>query len=375
MTHVNLITRHAARNYGSVLQTIATNDLLKSVGADVTVVDYRQPGHEDTGWSLANQSAGSVLPFAPRLAYATLRHPGAVRTGKIFESALRSDLTLTDETYRSSTELRNAHNFSSNSLYCVGSDQVWNLNTNVDNSPYYLDFAPAGGVRFSLASSIGMTSLPAKEESRFVDALRQFKGVSVREAEAAEYLRSLGVDALQHIDPTLAVSPETWRHFGDSAPAKSPYVLVYQLNGSPDFSPIVDAVAKQLALPVKRIEYWRGPRSFSHPSVVRPTIKQFVSLFKNAAFVVTDSFHGTVFSTTFSRPFVAVAPPHYPGRIHSLLKLTGQEKRLVQSPSGAAVLAANAEEMADASTVLRDERDRIRDYLEGMVRFNQDASI
>jgi len=361
--HVEVITRHAVRNYGSVLQAFATKLLLAEAGADPRFVDYRQPGYDDTGWSVANRGSMRGKSWPLRAAYAGLRDAGTRRIGRAFQSFVDAELTVTDRVYRSLPELERSTEFSGSAYYCAGSDQVWNVEYNVDNRPYYLDFAPRGARKFSLASSIGAASLPPDEERRLVDALQRFAGVSVREQDAAEYLHALGVGVEQHVDPTLAISADTWRTFAGPSTVGAPYIAVYQLNEMDGFRDVVDVVSSRLGLPVKRIEYWRGPRSRHHPSEILPTVLGFVALIRDSAFVVTDSFHGSVFATQFGRPFVAVAPPRYAGRISSLLDLIGEPQRLVQDADQGAGVATGSSLPATASIVLEREQGRVREYL------------
>lgn len=361
--HVDLVTRHAIRNYGSLLQTIATRELLSSVGLRTRVVDYRQPGYGDSGWAYANRGSARNSSLPLRVAYAAWRDIGTRRIGRTFEAALREQVVLTAETYRSISDLRESTEFSAENYYCVGSDQVWNAEYNIDNTPYYLDFAPSGSLKFSLSSSIGAARLDSAEEARLVEALSTFSGVSVREAEAAEYLRSLGLDAKQHVDPTLGIDPRFWHDFAGSRHQEGDYLLVYQLNGAERFDKALRAVAQATGLPIRRIEYWRGPRSYKSKSVILPSLEEFVALFRDAKFVVTDSFHGTVFSTTFGTRFAAVPPPKYAGRIKSLLSITAESDRLVEDPRAAADLARADDPVEPSERSLASERGAITDYL------------
>ncbi len=359
---VDVITRHAVRNFGSLLQAIATNEILRPWSPEVRFVDYRQPGYDDTGWSYANRGSAREWPVLAKAAYAALRDPGVRKIGRAFEGELRSRLQLTDGLYRSIGSLVASSEFEDTSYLCVGSDQVWNVDYNVDNRPYYLDFGPSTARRFSFASSLGMGRLPTDEEARLVGALKGFSGVSVRERDCADYLNDLGIEAEQHVDPTLGVSPSFWRSFAKMPETSEPYLLVYQLNGAQSFNPIVNAIASTLGIPVKRVEYWRGPRSLRVASAVLPSIREFVGLFEAATFVVTDSFHGTAFSTIFNRPFVAVAPPMYSGRIKSILSLTGQEERFVANPLEGVEVALERSD-AESDLVLARERASIDGYL------------
>src|SRR5690606_37478245 len=132
---------------------------------------------------------------------------------------------------------------------------------------------------------------------RLKAALADFKGISVRESDAVSYLDSLGVSAQQHVDPTLAVDANSWDHFSATARASDPYLLVYQLNANPQLETAAKAISKALGVPIRRIEYWKNLRGLGTDRRILPSVQEFVPSFRDATFVITDSFHGAAFST------------------------------------------------------------------------------
>lgn len=363
---VNTITRHSIRNYGSALQAAATRELLTSAGLTPRFVDYRQPGIADTGWSYARNSRAREKGFVAMAAYATMRSVNARRVGGVFEGFIRQNLPLTEQRYSSYDQLARSREFSTDDLYCVGSDQVWNLRYNGDNRPYYLDFAPKGARKFSLASSLGLDQMPEGEEERFVAALSSYSGVSVREGALVSYLSSLGISAEHHVDPTLAVDLDFWERFAGTSSPKitQPYILVYQLNSGPDFEETVRQVVRETGLSALRIEYRRTRRSRPAAPVVAPSLEEFVRLFRDSEVVVTDSFHGTVFSTIFGRSQVVVPPPKYAERIYSLLRLSRREAALARTPDEAVDALVATPNLAQTRDLLRVEHHKVVAYLD-----------
>ena len=205
---VALVALHNVRNYGSVLQTLATQELIEEAGAQCSVVDFRREG---TGDDAASGSAGSRCartPLAPQV-YSTLQGREVRRRSLVFRDFLRRRVHLTSGRYSSFDDLDRLP-VDDYDVYCVGSDQVWNIERNRDNRPFYLSFLPEETRRFSFASSIGMAALPESEERRAREELSRFSGLSVGEARAYDYLMSLGLRVEQHVDPTLAVSAGFW---------------------------------------------------------------------------------------------------------------------------------------------------------------------
>lgn len=363
-----MITRHAARNYGSLLQTLATGELLRRWSGDVRFVDYRQPGHEDTGWAYANRGSVGKYGWWAKAFYASVRAPGARKAARLFDGCLREHERFTADVYRSESALEQSEEFLADSWFCAGSDQVWNITTNCDNRPYYLDFAPDGARKFSLASSIGGSSLPGDEGENLVRALRSFVGVSVREDRAVDYLGDFGIEAHRVVDPVLAVDRGFWDDFSRPSGVQGPYLLVYELNRQPEFKRTAMRLSQLLGIPIVRVEYWRRPESLLARASVLPEPAEFVGLFRDAAFVLTDSFHGLMFSTIFRRPFIVLAPPRYCTRIDSFLRLTDQEYRSIASSDEAAEVAATSCYGHGLDDVLRRERVQMDAYIESVIR-------
>lgn len=362
---VLLLTRHWIRNYGSVLQSYATQRVLSEAFARVVTLDYREvdPALEDTASGYLGGTSGLVA-HARGLAYRAYRSRDAKARGAVFEGFLRENLNRTSRTYRSFSELEGDSDLAGYDFFCVGSDQVWNAEYNVDNRPYFLDHAKPGALRFSFASSIGTKRFPVAHEARFVESLRSFAGLSVREVDAANYLHSFGLDVHHHVDPTLALSGDQWRAFGTPSDARDPYLLVYQLNANVEMDRAARALSRKLRIPIRRIEYWRNFRGAGARKLVRPSVEEFVGLFSGADLVLTDSFHGAAFSVNLNLPFVAFLPPKYGARITSLLQLFGLAHRSVDSAEAAVSLVSTEAMLPPLDGLLAAQRKLLRRYLQ-----------
>lgn len=367
------ITRHAVRNYGSVLQAYATQRLVEEAGSRCTTVDFRRAGVGDDARSY-RQKESTLGGLGKDLAYRALRSHGARARGVVFENFLERYLELSETRYSSFDALK-AEEWRRDSVYCVGADQVWNIEQNRDNRPYYLDFLPEGVKRFSFASSIGMSRLPATEELKMIGSLQQFSGVSVRESSAVDYLESLGVSAVHHLDPTLVLSARQWRTFAEGVRLhKDPYVLVYQLNSNPTLQAAALAIGRSLGIPVVRVEYWLTMRGRGARTVMRPSVEEFVGLLRDATVLVCDSFHGAAFALNFGTKLVSVPPPNYRGRIDSLLTQFALEGCRARTINEAVEIANDDDIQRSIEPLLTSERERARRYVSSMVNSSPSPS-
>lgn len=353
---VALITIHNIRHYGSVFQTYATQRLLEQFGASVSVVDYWRSNWNDLVSTYVTRTSWNRNGFT-RFVYWLIRRGHIARAARIFGKFVDERLSLTPRAYHSPAEL--AEDPPQADLYCVGSDQVWNIDYNVDgNGPFYLEWVPPGKPKMSLASSIGKESLESGEADRLRTALQGFNTVSVRENSAANLVRSLGIEVQQVVDPVLAAPRTEWFRLADRNVSRSRgRVLVYQLNPGNLFSKVVAAARKRCPGRPVSIETVFHLRSLRYLRSTLPSPESALAHFRDAGFVVTDSFHGLALSLIFHKQFAVILPPKYSSRLRSLLQLTGTENRVIRSLGDVTNLSANIDYSA-VEAILERERQK-----------------
>jgi len=243
--------------------------------------------------------------------------------------------------YKSSGEARRATE--RYSAFVVGSDQVWRP-ANVDVASFMLDFVPERfeGPRIAYAASFGTDDPGFTPEliKRTTPLAKRFTALSVRESSGVELSRELwDVEAVQMPDPTLLVGAHQYLHLAATAANGSAEhsIVAYILDSSAEIARALDRISTDLATPVRHIHQPvppEGGRDLILDDFVRPTIPEWLNLLSTAKFVVTDSFHGIVFSVIFQRPFLAIAN-HARGltRMQSFLRSVGLEDRLTEGRS------------------------------------------
>lgn len=340
MTKVALVTLHTVSNYGSCLQTYATQKLFESLGCEIEVIDYYRADNlpeyavEKAFQGRRMQKFQGVWKKAPWLKKILSVPMGVIvkRQRKPFDDFRSRYLNLSKRMYRSADELM--QNPPQADVYCTGSDQVWNSVWNKGfEEPYYLTFAPAGKPRIAFAASIGRSEVDDWEKPLMKDALSHYKAISMRESSGVKILDELGFPNAQFVlDPTLMLKKEDWKPLGKMPDGvEGPYLLVYQLNKSKQFVDYVEAVASKYGLNVVKISYGVYDVMKSAKTLIAPSVEEFVGLFLNASYVITDSFHATAYSLNFGIPFTSIAPQRFSTRIASILALTGTEDRMLSS--------------------------------------------
>ncbi len=366
---ISLITLHRVRNYGSSLQTLATQVLFEKKGATVEIIDYYQERYQSRGLlrRLKNKSQrlnnNAVLLFIAKAMISV----SYLKKKLVFDSFLKKYLHLTAKTYYTDQELCAAPPQAD--AYCTGSDQVWNSHWNEGiDYPLYLHFLKENQYRFSYASSIGNDVISAQEKATIKPLLAKYNHVSVREDSGKLLLEQIGVSAVQQlVDPTLMFDQSFWNRYTCPKRVTCKYVLTYNLHHDSKIDLYAAALAKKKNLKVFHISYnWHD--------VVRkgrlqwcPSVERYLSLIRDAEYVVTDSFHATVFSIIFQKQFIDIFPEQAGTRLQSLLTLTETKTRgSVTTPSLA--LADEPIDFLKIQEILKQEREKTHTFLDMVLK-------
>lgn len=328
---IALITFHHVINYGSALQSYATQTILEKLNCEVDIIDYVNNVNRDD-LLLSNRANEFKLGKFPiiRQIYMLFNWYDKYKLLKVFNDYWNSKLNLTERFY-SNEEIKNLLK-KSYDAYCTGSDQVWNTKVSTNSRgvdpAFYLDFTSDEKYCFSYAASFGMTSVTLDEKNKIKNLLKKYKYISVREKAGLKILRQLGYsDAKIVLDPTLLIEKEEWRVFSKPMKVPTRYILVYQLHKNKKMKKYIKNMSKLLNLPIVNIAFsWRGYLQSKYAAyAISP--EQYVYLFDNAEYIITDSFHATVFSIIFEKKFVSIYSDQFNNRIQNILEITNLEDR------------------------------------------------
>lgn len=323
---ISLITLHCVNNYGSVLQTYATQKVLSNMGHKVEIVDFYRPDltlmHKLFSCYLYEQH--NIKGLLKNLIFL----PSNIAMQRMFSAFRNKYFRLTVQKYYEDSDF---DKYPINAdAYIVGSDQVWNsvLNHGLIY-PYYLSFAQKGKKKIAYSSSFGVSKLKEEEKSINKKLLSTFDYITTRELSGVDIIKGLGINNVSQIlDPTLLLSKEKWLEISEKIKRTDPYVLVYTLHHHEGLDEYISDLAKKQKLKVIRICYrYDELRKFGH-CIFLPRVEKLLSYIANANYVITDSFHVTAFSINLNTPFESIVPTkQFGGRITSLLTLVKLQNR------------------------------------------------
>lgn len=300
MMKIGILTYHRAHNYGAVLQCYSLQEVLRRLGHQVSVIDYRQEYIEATysycSPLILKRKLSNLGALRDYLFNNVFRYRSVMRRKSLFEDFVASRLNTTlpcdSETIPCDLD-----------VYVVGSDQMWSeVCTGGSLDEVYL-----GSFRRSPSSRLLGYAISSNKSSLeilmsiYKDKVSHFDRLSFRESYIADTLSEiLPYRPDVCVDPTLLTDSSFWDPLIDSKWADEKYVLMYEINRPREDKGFLRRKAQQMA---DRIGDGCRVIDLSDMSY---SVEDFISLFRHATYVVTTSFHGTVFSLVFERPFRTV---------------------------------------------------------------------
>ncbi len=296
---VGIVTQPLLNNYGGVLQNFAMQTVLRRLGHEPITIDYTitmSRGRLVKVWLrnlLYNLFHSTKRPL-PNSRIVKSRKPH-------FANFVEKNIATTQAVDGYSAKLISEYGLEA---VIVGSDQVWRPRYNRGVlTNMFLDFVENRGdiKKIAYAASFGVDHWEYKpRKAKLCSKLaKRIEHISVREESGVTLCRSyLGVDATEVLDPTLLLTADDYRTVCASiAKSKERYLAAYILDPTSEKIALIEREAKQRGV-VAQI--------FGADKEADLSVEEWLSMFRDAEYILTDSFHGCVFSTIFRREFAVM---------------------------------------------------------------------
>lgn len=332
---VGVLTFHRCINYGSYWQARCLAEGLRERGLDAVLLDHRSRRVDRAEWACA------LSPHLPERTGADDRRLYA-RKVRRFAEAFERTLPLSAPFLLEQPEAAGAWD-----AIVVGSDEVWNL-----RHPWYagkrLFFGDGlrSGRLVSYAASAGSHDADTGLSKPWTDHLRRFLSLSVRDENTRRLIRTaLGVDPSVVLDPCLQFPKLLARATGGSDE-----VVVYG-HGFPDWF-VRRAVEWARARSVRLVSF--GYRNaWCDASRLDAGPEEFAEVLAGARAVITNFFHGSIFSILYRRPFVCALTPYRANKVQDLAERLGAQAHLMTAVSDAAAYARALENPPGEAVIAR----------------------
>ncbi len=302
---VAVITLKDSPNYGGILQAYALQRVIEKLGHDCYLIDYMNDEfrHKFTFFGKPT-GMSNVYWLFKKFQYPLMR----IMMDKMMPFYSHMNLTRHYNKPEDLKELNSGYD-----IFIAGSDQVWACDLNYYDDSYFLSFVDDKHKKISYAASFGRTiNMMKPEEKDFISSqLNRFNTLSVREGSGVNVVRALSgrQDAISVLDPTFLLNREDWdnvanhNHKGKG----EKYILCYLMQSKENDSEALKCaktLSQETGLPIVKI--CRGLTSVLWGKTTYvPTVEEWIGLFLDAEYIITNSFHGMAFSVNFQKEFIS----------------------------------------------------------------------
>lgn len=331
---IGILTYHRAENYGALLQAYALKTYLQRRGFEVSYVDYWPKYHSDyfsifplQSFNKANVK-GKISIFVRFLLWGIPRYIRKHRLQKFMHEHLGLPKYPKIIGNDSETEYYE--------VVVYGSDQIWRKQNlgGVGFDSWYFGMGNVQSKRKVVyAGSMGAVRFESAEKSYVLQNLKNFDVISVREKDLQDFLSTNGIKSQLVCDPVFLLTREMWQEVASPCSIKKKYILFYNLLNSRESVDFTNSLAQETGFPVVEINKVLTISHFLNGRYVScASVKRFLSLVRDAEYVVSNSFHGVAFSILFQKQFYAVGMGQKANRVLTLLNNLGIKDRYYMHP-------------------------------------------
>lgn len=338
---VGIVSCYFKNNYGSMLQAYATKKILdiNNIPNETVNID----GNKDFSKGKKKYYLSQIFNFnfiKSKLGMIKMKFDiklnkklgknVAIRNKKYKEFRKEFNLSKSSNTYNDLTELAQERYTD----VLLGSDQLW-LPVNVVSDYYTLNWVPDDINKISFSTSFGVSSIPSKYNDLYKKFLKRINHLSVREDTGVKLINDIAnLDAKLVCDPTILLTREEWEKVATKDRiVKDNYILCYFLGNNVEHRKFAERLREKTGYKIVSLnhadEYVKYSDTFCDIAPYDVGPREWINLVKNAEYVCTDSFHGTVFSLLFNKKFFNFrryslqSKSSTNSRLDSLLKIVG----------------------------------------------------
>lgn len=313
---IGILTFHHVDNYGATLQAYALWKFLTNQGHDVEIIDYRP-------YKAVKYYAKGLSPISLKLRFNQHFFDNSLRAWKM-RKFLNSKVLLSKKKLYTKAGLKYFQD-----LYDVvicGSDQIWCTNNFFRgfDSSFFLDFVGERTRKVSYAASFGNTTSLESHREEVSRLVNRFQSVLVRDSNSQNIIfTECNRQAKKVLDPTFLID---YNEISQFPHIKERYLLIYNQaelkTRESDFVRFVAEAEKLLIVSVGR------HNEIADKNIANASPEEWLGLFKKASYTVTNTYHGTIFSIIFKRPFITFVNEKKLAKTTDLLNWLSLEKHI-----------------------------------------------
>lgn len=323
---IGILTFQNVPNYGAVLQATTLRLYIKSLGYEsVRILNCSSKGNDD--------------------AFESKKIKQKIKSGKNPIKVILKQFFWFINSYKYNIKTKKFDEFRKNfmnldyvpeklndnyDILLYGSDQIWNIEITDGFNEFYFarNIKNPEILTASVAASCGDVNVIANNE-HFIQYIRKFDYLSVREKSLSKYICSKGIDCTTILDPAFLFSEAEYRKEYDIKKSEKKYILVYELQPNKKLIKAAEKIAKEKKWEIIHICGYINQTSINVRGLFDVGPKEFLEWIANAECIFTNSFHGVAFSIIFHKTFYVYLPENRKSRITDLLESVQLTSRVV----------------------------------------------
>lgn len=311
-------------NYGSALQTWALHQAIKKTGNTPVLTDYCPDILADKNPLNPYKNMWDQNDEAKRMVELTM--PAIEQNYKKFDRFYKERFERTSEKYTSANFNSIMDKESLDGFVC-GSDTIFCPDEFGFDDGYYANYEVMRGKSVSYAASFGDPHFTEDTYRILNDRLKNFKALGIRENQMIPYIKAnTDIPVKRVADPTLLLAPDEYEPIIAPKDINDKYLLLYSRRYLPEMEEYAEKLAKEHGLKIVEISLRAVNAERGHIMRYDAGVEEFLSLVKNAEYVVTNSFHGMIFAVQFKRPLKVFSRQQCDNKILELRELMGFEE-------------------------------------------------
>lgn len=381
MKKVGLVCNYYMLNYGSLLQCYATQKAIENMGHGVEAIQFENIPTDKAKKQLFLRLKLKQM-FKPKAVLKKLERMKNTNSNQFyndlrtirknrFHDFIDEKLCLS-KPYDSLEQVQG--NVGNYDVIALGSDQLL-CPKDIIFGYHTLEFVPEDIKKISYAASFGLSKLPGSVVKKARRDLKRFDDFAAREVAGAGIYKELtGKEVPVVVDPTLLLESEQWKEVAGKTPIiEGNYIFCYFIGDNSEHRKMAEALKKKTGLKIVTIrhidDYIEADEKFGNIAVNDAGPKEFINMIVNAKYVLSDSFHATIFSTMMHKQFCVFnrfavgSKGSTNSRLDSLLGKLGTEERRVSESKEMLEIIDNQVDWNRVDNILKTWIEESKDYL------------
>lgn len=381
MKKVGLVCNYYMLNYGSLLQCYATQKAIEDMGYDVEAIQFENVPTNKAKKQLFLRLKFKQM-FKPKAVLKKLERIKNTNSNQFYNDLRMVRKNRFDDFINEKLCLSKPYNcleevqadVKNYDVIALGSDQLL-CPKDIILGYHTLEFVPEGMKKISYAASFGLSKLPGSVVKKAGRDLKRFDNFAAREVAGAGIYKELtGKEAPVVVDPTLLLEAEQWRAVaGENPIIAGDYIFCYFIGDNSKHRKMAENLKEKTGLKIVTIrhidDYIEADENFGDIAVNDAGPKEFINMIVNAKYVLSDSFHATIFSTMMHKQFCVFnrfavgSKGSTNSRLDSLLGKLGTEERRVSNSGEMFQIIENQIDWNCVDNILKIWIEESKDYL------------